>query len=218
VFPTAFATFWGAFGHLDPSHPEWFMGWYRRPELSPFAAALATPLEWVWPFRSYPPRSWVYPLLALATGASAAGWVRIYLRWKQAGATGAAAATRPAPRAESSPPARGGRKRRASQPATAPVRPLDPPVAGPDSAAAAGAGILALHWVFVAAAFLNFNATYFQAQGRYLFPALAATTLALVRGWGEWTGSRPTILVGGVGGGLLLLALYALFGVIGPGF
>jgi len=80
------------------------------------------------------------------------------------------------------------------------------------------AGLLALHSVFVVAAFFNFNATYFQAQGRYLFPAIAALALALGGGWLEWARKRENAAGWTVTGAMVALAGYALFGVVVPGF
>lgn len=76
----------------------------------------------------------------------------------------------------------------------------------------------ALHAVFVAAAYLNFNATYFQAQARYLFPALGFLSLALCAGWLELARRREAGAVLAILGLLLLLSLYALLGVVGPAF
>ena len=116
-----------------------------------------------------------------------------------------------------------------------------------EEAAEAGTGeelapvaILAIHGLFVFAAFLRFNTTYFQAQGRYLFPAIGFFALALVGGWLEWP-RLAAALVGlarpGPGdrkergtlfwelpvavlivAGMLAMACYALFGVVEPGF
>ncbi|MFN3650236.1 MAG: glycosyltransferase family 39 protein [Armatimonadota bacterium] len=159
VLPTTFATFWGAFGHLSPEHPELFLGGYGR---------------------GYPPPSTVYPWLALATLLSAAGGL-VYA-W---------------------------RSRRVEPPTTPGTRPA--------------VWVLGAHAIFVVAAFFRFNATYFQAQGRYLFPAIGALALALSGGWLEWTrwgrpvpGSSRAELAGAwlVVAAMLILAVYALFWVL----
>jgi len=151
VFPTAFATFWGAFGHLD------------RPEL--FLGAMG---------KGYPPPSWVYPPLLVLVLVSVAGGLKWYIGWRRAGCP-------PAPGAER-------------------------------------LGVSALHAVFVAAAFLNFNATYFQAQARYLFPSLCILSLGLAGGWLEWTRRHEWPATALIGAGMLTLATYALFGVLVPAF
>jgi hypothetical protein len=100
-----------------------------------------------------------------------------------------------------------------------------------------GVGMIALHAVFVLGAFLNFNATYFQAQGRYLFPAIGAIALGLAAGCLEWVrGAAFASAPGdprkgsarartweaaagwGIGAAMLALAAYAYFGVLVPGF
>jgi hypothetical protein len=179
VYRTSFASFWGAFGHLNPDRPELFMGAIGR---------------------GYPPRSWLYPILGWALIASVAGGVLHLLRRRLAGAE-----------------------------------------LPPDQLARAG--VVALHVVFVFAAFLRFNATYFQAQGRYLFPAIGGIALALAAGWLEWgrwgvkrqtsnvnRASREVLhvsrftfhaegaLAGLVVAGMLSLAVYALLGTIRPAF
>jgi len=89
---------------------------------------------------------------------------------------------------------------------------------GAEDAGNARLGVLALHALFVAASFLNFNSTYFQAQGRYLFPAVGALALGLAGGWLEWGRRRETAVAWGIGGGFFVLALYALFAVLAPAF
>lgn len=100
-----------------------------------------------------------------------------------------------------------------------------------------GVALLALHAAFVFGAFLNFNTTYFQAQGRYLFPAIAAIALAVSAGLLEWPRAAALIGAGkdrerwlararswelvagwGVAAAALTLACYAYFGVLVPGF
>ncbi|HEU4752986.1 MAG TPA: glycosyltransferase family 39 protein, partial [Armatimonadota bacterium] len=170
VYPTAFASFWGAFGHLDPRRPELFMG-----ATGP----------------GYPPQSWVYPILGWVTIAALAGGVVYLIRSRLERSA----------REEEEPPS--------------------------------GLAVMGLHALFVVAAFLNFNSTYFQAQGRYLFPAMAFLSLALAGGLLEWPRLLPAAPEGKgpgprrrgewagaavIAGGMLALALYALLGVIQPAF
>jgi 4-amino-4-deoxy-L-arabinose transferase-like glycosyltransferase len=103
--------------------------------------------------------------------------------------------------------------------------------------AGVGVGLLAIHAVFVFGAFLSFNTTYFQAQGRYLFPAIGAISLAIAAGLLEW--ARAAALIGapkdpaaatlrerrweaaagcGIAAAVLALAAYAYLGVLVPGF
>jgi hypothetical protein len=181
VIPTAFDSFWGAFGYLD--RPELFLGAF--PSTTPV-------VHW-----EYPPQSWVYPILWVLTAAGALGGGAAFLRWRAASA---------------------------SQPSEGNVE------------AGVGVSLLGLHAVFVAASFLRFNTQYFQAQGRYFFPALAAIALALAAGWLEWL--RPVVRIAGrrsgtgeaslprwetafawvVVTGMLVLAGYALFGLLMPFF
>ncbi len=189
VFPTTFATFWGAFGYLVPDKPYLFMGAYGPGEPS---------RAW-----GYPPKSWVYPILFYLTLFVLLGLVVGYLA------------------------------RRFSRPDLAASA---SPEAAPDGRMA-GLGLLGLHALFVFSAFLNFNATYFQAQGRYLFPALGFLAVVFAGGWLAWpwaaaglfsqkttTGAKKNMgnveAVAGwlMGAALLLLATYALFGVVHPAF
>lgn len=80
------------------------------------------------------------------------------------------------------------------------------------------AWIPGVHLFFVAAAFLNFNATYFQGQGRYLLPSIGVISVGLVGGWAAWAPKREKVVSLAVAAGMLALALYALFGVVVPGF
>jgi hypothetical protein len=160
VLPTTVASFWGAFGHLDPNKPELFMGLYGEP---PYG---------------YPPRSWLYPLLTLTAVASFVGCVKYYLTWRK------------------------------SLP--------EPPA--PIPATTHRIGVLALHAVFVAAALMNFNSTYFQGQGRYLFTAIAAISLATCAGWLEWNRRREQTAAMVIVVAVIILGLYALFGVVTPAF
>jgi 4-amino-4-deoxy-L-arabinose transferase-like glycosyltransferase len=80
-------------------------------------------------------------------------------------------------------------------------------------------GLLVVTWLLVAAAFLRFNTAFFQAQGRYLFPAMAPIALLFTLGLqslgpARW---RPGVALG-MTVGMLLLALCALFACILPAF
>jgi len=188
VFPTAFASFWGWFGYLLPEQANLALGAY----------GIGPPSHW-----GYPPKSWLYPilqelLLVAALGILVYG-IRKGMLERRRGA-----------------PSEGG----AGNPETA-----------------VGVGLLVAHAVFVFGAFLNFNTTYFQAQGRYLLPAIAALALGMAGGWLEWVrtpallsaredyerGMARARLWEGIAGWLiaaamLVLALYAYFGVLVPGF
>lgn len=188
VFPTAFASFWGWFGYLLPEQANLALGAYGS----------GPPNRW-----GYPPKSWLYPILGQLLIVAALG-ILVYAVRKMLV------------------------ERRWSQNAGA--------VSG-NGGAAVGVGLLIAHAAFVFGAFLNFNTTYFQAQGRYLLPAIAALALGMAGGWLEWV-RTPAILSAwadrerGVGRarlweilagaaiatGMLVLALYAYFGVLVPGF
>jgi hypothetical protein len=92
------------------------------------------------------------------------------------------------------------------------------PAGSPAPAVVSARWVVGIHAIFVFAALLNFNATYFQGQGRYLLPALGFLSLALTGGWLAWSPRRERVTAGMVLGGMLALALYALFGVLGPAF
>jgi hypothetical protein len=64
----------------------------------------------------------------------------------------------------------------------------------------------------------NFTSIYFQAQGRYLFPAIGLWSISLAGGWLEWGRRRKILVSWGIVGAVFILALYALFGVVFPGF
>lgn len=192
VLPTTFDTFWGAFGYLSPTRPDLFLGAY---------GSGAPGSRW-----GYPPQSWLYPWLWIAVEAALLGGLLFRLRLALQRRTASAEAR---------------------------------PGAGEDSTPAA---ILAIHGLFVLSAFLRFNTTYFQAQGRYLFPAIGFLSLTLAGGWLEWPlmgsalagwalarhGGERSIRAPAarwewaaavlILGGMLALALYALFGVAEPGF
>lgn len=78
--------------------------------------------------------------------------------------------------------------------------------------------IVGLHALFVFAALLNFTATYFQGQGRYLLPAIGGIALGLTAGWLALAPRREKVGAAIIIVGMLGLALYALFGVLVPGF
>lgn len=184
VLPTAFASFWGAFGHLVD--PKLFMGGYNPNELTEPWSGLVKPLEALWPILQIdgkffiPYKSWVYPLLVLATLLAAGGG--LLARWRR------------------------GRK--------TPARGEDAPPSG----LARARWIVGMHGVFVFAALLNFNATYFQGQGRYLLPAIGGISLALAAAWLALAPRRERLGAGIIILGMGALALYALFGVLIPGF
>jgi hypothetical protein len=207
VFPTSFATFWGAFGHLDPSHPELFMGHYP-PGFVP--DGLQAIFQLLWPVHKYPPLSWIYPLLVVISATSMAGGARyLWLRRRTE------APPPPKPLAEAR-----GRTGRGARRGRGIVKEVPPgettlPRAGPAPLAHA---VVATHALFVAAAFLNFNATYFQAQGRYLFPAIAALATALCAGWLEWGRRHEPILGWTIAAAVLCLAVYGWLGVVQPAF
>jgi 4-amino-4-deoxy-L-arabinose transferase-like glycosyltransferase len=78
--------------------------------------------------------------------------------------------------------------------------------------------LLALAAFLVLAAFLRFNTEFFQAQGRYLFPAMGPIALGFAGGWLAWWPSRRRALgVVLLLVGMLALTLYALFGTAAPG-
>ncbi len=80
--------------------------------------------------------------------------------------------------------------------------------------------LLAAQLVFAGIAFLNYNLHFFQAQGRYLFPALFPLAFFFVLGWRGLL-PRPTwfpAFVGFLAAGLLALNLYTLLGLLLPRF
>ena len=191
VLPVTFASFWGAFGHLDPRHPELFMGWYQAGSLPQPWDSLAEGLQVLWPVGNYPPRSWVYPLLVVTLLLAVSGGMWYYGRQRRhgLGLWGRSYAAEALPAEADAPQAR-----------------------------AAKVGVLALHGIFVVAAFLNLNATYFQGQGRYLFPAIGILSIGLAGGWLELGRARERRLSWIIAGFFLLLSIYALFGVVQPAF
>jgi len=80
--------------------------------------------------------------------------------------------------------------------------------------------LLAAQLVFAGIAFLNYNLHFFQAQGRYLFPALFPLAFFFVLGWRGLL-PRPTwfpAFVGFLAAGLLALNLYTLLALLLPRF
>jgi hypothetical protein len=79
--------------------------------------------------------------------------------------------------------------------------------------------LLSLAWFLVLAAFLRFNTTFFQAQGRYLFPAMGPSALGFVAGWlAWWPPRRHGLAVILLLLGMLALALFALLGTLVPAY
>jgi hypothetical protein len=68
--------------------------------------------------------------------------------------------------------------------------------------------------------FLRFNLIFFQAQGRYLYPALVPFGLCSAAGLRGLFGRPAWFAVCAivVAAGLLALNLYSIFGLIGPRF
>ena len=79
---------------------------------------------------------------------------------------------------------------------------------------------LAIQVLFTGIAFLNYNLHFFQAQGRYLFPALLPLSFFFVWGW-EGLLPRPRwfqVFLGLMVMGLVALNAYTLFGLLLPRF
>jgi 4-amino-4-deoxy-L-arabinose transferase-like glycosyltransferase len=68
----------------------------------------------------------------------------------------------------------------------------------------------AAFWLIVAGLFVMFNLTYFQGQGRYLYPAIGPISLALSIGCFTLLGQRGKTAVSAFAGLLLLLNVYAI--------
>ena len=78
---------------------------------------------------------------------------------------------------------------------------------------------LAAQVVFTGIAFLNYNLHFFQAQGRYLYPALLPLAYFFVWGWRRLLPPRAfPFFVGLMTAGLLGLNFYTIFGLLGPRF
>jgi hypothetical protein len=98
-----------------------------------------------------------------------------------------------------------------------PPPPPPPPHPHPPHAARLVA-VLSLAAFLVLAAFLRFNAEFFQAQGRYLFPAMGPIALGFAGGWLAWWPMRRRlwgVLILLLG--MTVLALFALLGTVAPG-
>ena len=68
-------------------------------------------------------------------------------------------------------------------------------------------------------AYLGYNLTFEQPQGRYLFPALVPIALLLVAGWARLAPTRlQAATVMAIGTALIALNAYALLRVLAPGF
>jgi 4-amino-4-deoxy-L-arabinose transferase-like glycosyltransferase len=140
----------------------------------------------------YPPASWLYPLLLIPTLAAAAGLgVQAFRR------SGVQVFRR----------------------SGVEERPSDEPTPERLNARTPERLVLFLAWFLVLAAFVRFNTEFFQAQGRYLFPAMGPTALGFAAGWLAWwparrRGAALLLLLGG----MLALALYALLGTLVPVF
>ena len=69
------------------------------------------------------------------------------------------------------------------------------------------------------AAYIGYNLSFEQFQGRYLFTALVPIAILLVAGWAAWLPARLApwglALITGL---LIALNAYALVRVLGPGF
>jgi hypothetical protein len=194
-----FQQYW--FTKVLPTAFASFWGWFgyllpQQANLALGAYGDGPPSRW-----GYPPKSWLYPILGQLLLVAALGlliyWIRSRLLERRTGATS-----------------------RSGNPQEL-----------------VGVLLLAFHAVLVFAAFANFNLTYFQAQGRYLLPAIATIGLGVAAGWLEWVRS-PALLslrddpvrgavrsrvwetAGGalIAAAMLVLALYAYFAVLVPGF
>ena len=83
-----------------------------------------------------------------------------------------------------------------------------------------GLGVMAAQIVFTLVAFLNYNLHFFQAQGRYLYPALLPFALFFVLG-GRGLLPKPSWMpapVGVLAAGLLALNVYTLLALLLPRF
>lgn len=78
---------------------------------------------------------------------------------------------------------------------------------------------LALSFLLLLIAYLRLNAVFYWAHSRYLFPAVAAMALLWAVGLSRWMPERyrlPTL--GGIGGLLFLIAIFAGFALLGGYF
>jgi hypothetical protein len=68
-------------------------------------------------------------------------------------------------------------------------------------------------------AYIGYNLSFQQFQGRYLFTALAPIAVLLVAGWAAWLPARLAPWGLGLVAGLLIsLNAYSLLRVLEPGF
>jgi hypothetical protein len=172
-------------------HMNLFMGAYSKDVAAPAWTSLLTD-------RGYPPPSWLYPLLALVTLIALAGLLK----------AGVPAFRR------SGVPAAGTNSAQSPQQGQQPQH-----IQQPTPNTQYLTGLLLLTWFLVVAAFLRFNTEFFQAQGRYLFPAMAPIAVGFAAGWlAWWPARRQPLALGLLLAGLLALALYALFGTLLPAF
>ena len=78
---------------------------------------------------------------------------------------------------------------------------------------------LAAQVVFTGILFLNYNLHFFQAQGRYVYPALLPLAFFFVWGWRRLLPPRAfPVFVGLMTAGLLGLNVYTIFGLLMPRF
>ena len=79
---------------------------------------------------------------------------------------------------------------------------------------------LAIQVLFTGIAFLNYNLHFFQAQGRYLYPALLPLSFFFVWGWSGLLARPPWFraFIGLMAVGLIGLNLYTLFALLLPRF
>jgi 4-amino-4-deoxy-L-arabinose transferase-like glycosyltransferase len=172
-------------------HMELFMGAYPRGADAPGWTYLLAD-------HGYPPPSWVYPLLLIPTMVAAAGLGVQALR-------------------------RSGVQHRPHR--SGPSEPSEPERLNAQDHRCAAVPperltlLLTLAWFLVLAAFLRFNLVFFQAQGRYLFPAMGPIALGFAAGWLAWWPPRrkgTAVLL--LFASMLALAFYALFGTLMSAF
>jgi hypothetical protein len=191
--PLTFDSFWGVFGHMNI-----FMGAYLHDADAPAWARILAD-------HHYPPASWLYPLLLIPTLVAAAGLgVRAFRR------SGVRCWVFGVGRSDGSDGSDGSDRR-----PNADHRRPNTDHRTPEHLIL----ILFLAWFLVLAAFLRFNTEFFQAQGRYLFPAMGPTALGFAAGWLAWwpprrQGAGMLLLLSG----MLALSVYALFGTLIPVF